>query len=145
MWASILCLTLAAEPGAFPLPAIDGKTIAPSNVPNRFRLPTRFDKVRSFYEQHFKGDKGISVTLARGDGGRLLTLVSRRPAELWAKALIREGNGETVIDVVPVLRGEHISLEGTPPKPSVQFIFGRDPAAAGAAAAIDHTDVLLKR
>ena len=57
-------------------------------------------------------------------GKRVLTLVSSRAGDTWKKAIVREGEVETVIDVTPVLRMAEEQIEGNG-KPLVQFIIGR--------------------
>jgi len=124
MLSTLLALTLTA--GSFPLPSIDGKALAATAEQKSFRLPMRFAKVRGFYDGQFIGDdaKGITTKLTGTTGKRVLTLVSSRAGDTWKKAVVREGEIETVIDVTPVLRMAEEQIEGNG-KPLVQFIIGR--------------------
>lgn len=124
MLSTLLALTLTA--GSFPLPSIDGKALAATPEQKTFRLPIRFEKVRSFYDGQFTGDeaKGITSKLSGTVGKRVLTLTSSRAGDTWKKAIVREGEIETVVEVTPVLRMEEAQIEGNA-KPLVQFIIGR--------------------
>jgi hypothetical protein len=125
--AGLAPLILLAS-GPFPLPAIDGKAVAVTSQQKHFRLPIRFDRVRAFYETHFSGEEGVGIAqrISGPAGQRVLTLISKRPGEWWAKALVREKNFETLVEVVPILRADATSIEGNA-KPLVQFIIGRSP------------------
>ena len=48
MISLVLSLLIAAP---FPLPAIDGKALAVTDGQKVFRLPMRFEKVKSFYAE----------------------------------------------------------------------------------------------
>jgi len=124
MLSTLLALTLTA--GSFPLPSIDGKPLAATAEQKSFRLPMRFEKVRGFYDAQFVGDdaKGITAKVSGTTGKRVLTLISSRAGDTWKKAIVREGEVETVIDVTPVLRMAEEQIEGNG-KPLVQFIIGR--------------------
>lgn len=121
MLALILATALAAP---FPLPAIDGKALAVKEGQKTFRLPTRFEKVRAFYEKELKGP--VLYDLAGWPGQRKLTIHNRGKGDSWARAIITEGELETVIEVVPVLRLAEEQIEGQG-KPLVEFVFGRSP------------------
>ncbi len=123
----MLPLVLAAVLSApFPLPAVDGKALAIKEGQKTFRLPTRFDKVRAFYDQQFKGVAEVSARVEGSAGARKLKLFSKRKGDGWARATVTESEMETVIEVVPVLRlaDEQIEARG---KPLVEFVFGRSP------------------
>ncbi|MDP3234781.1 MAG: hypothetical protein Q8N26_18510 [Myxococcales bacterium] len=123
MLSTLLALTLTA--GSFPLPTIDGKPLAATAEQKSFRLPMRFEKVRGFYDAQFIGDaKGITAKVSGTTGKRVLTLISSRAGDTWKKAIVREGEVETVIDVTPVLRMAEEQIEGNG-RPLVQFIIGR--------------------
>lgn len=124
MLSTLLALTLTA--GAFPLPAVDGKPAAAAPEQKQFRLPMRFERVRGFYEGQFAGEggKGVTSRLSGTPGKRVLTLTSSRPGDSWKKAVVREGEVETVVDVTPVLRLAEERIDGNG-KPLVQFIIGR--------------------
>lgn len=121
-----LAVSLALHAGSFPLPAIDGKPPAVSAEQKVFRLPMRFEKARAFYEGQFTGDDAAKVTTKVGtsNGKRTLTIVSSRAGDTWKKAVVREGEIDTVIEVTPVLRMAEEQIEGNA-KPLVQFIIGR--------------------
>ncbi|MBE2252540.1 MAG: hypothetical protein IAE78_23610 [Myxococcus sp.] len=140
MLSTVLALTLTA--GAFPLPTIDGKPFAASAEQRTFRLPMRFEKVRGFYDAQFAGDeaKGVTVKVSGAPGKRVLTLASSRAGDTWKKAVVREGEVETVIDVTPVLRLAEEQIEGNG-KPLVQFIIGRSGDVDRALQAIDRKHV----
>lgn len=143
MLSTLVALTLAAGP--FPLPSIDGKPLAATPEQKTFRLPMRFEKVRGFYEGQFTGDeaKGVTSKLSGTSGKRVLTLTSARAGDTWKKAVVREGETETVVEVTPVLRLEEAQIEGNA-KPLVQFIIGRSADVDRAVEAIGnkHTEQL---
>ena len=91
MLSTLLSLTLAA--GSFPLPSIDGKPLAATAEQKSFRLPMRFEKVRSFYDGQFTGDdaKGVTTKISGTSGKRVLTLIPTRAGDTWKKAVVREG------------------------------------------------------
>ena len=134
MIGCLLALTLAAP---FPLPMIDGKPLAVSEGQKTFRLPMRFEKVKRFYVDQL----GSSAELkeASPDGKRVLTLAPRGKSEAWRKAIIREGEVETVVEVTPVLRLEEETISGNA-RPLVEFIIGRSPEVQKAVTGIDHAD-----
>lgn len=121
-----LVVALVLEAGPFPLPAIDGKPPAVTAEQKKFRLPMRFEKVRAFYDGQFAGDdaKGITSKVGSTDGKRTLTLTSSRAGDTWKKAVIREGDVDTAVELTPVLRMADTQIEGNG-KPLVQFIIGR--------------------
>ncbi|MBI3180886.1 MAG: hypothetical protein HYZ28_01945 [Myxococcales bacterium] len=129
-----------AKPRApFPIPSLDGKPLAPAEGKKSYRLPLSFRAVERFYRERFGRAKGVSLSLAGDEGSRVLTLVSKRPSDAWAKAVVSEGQVDTTILVTPVLQlsAEEIEGRGTP---LVEFVFGRSPEAAKAAAEIDHLE-----
>ena len=132
---SLLLAAVLAAP--FPLPAVDGKALALKEGQKTFRLPTRFDKVRAFYEEQFKGVAEVTVRLEGTPGACKLQLATRRKADGWTRATVRESEMETVIDVVPVLRLAEENIEGHG-KPLVEFVFGRSAEVQKALDSIDH-------
>ncbi|MFZ5442829.1 MAG: hypothetical protein ACOZQL_22675 [Myxococcota bacterium] len=140
MIALLLSLTLAAP---FPLPAIDGKPLAVTEQQKSFRLPMRFEKVKAFYAEQLGAKAEVVMRESVADGRRVLTLTTKAKGESWTRAVIREGEVETVIDVTPVMRlpGDEITGNG---KPLVEFVFGRSPEVQKALERIDHTEQLRK-
>lgn len=119
-----LVLVVLASPASFPLPAIDGKAIAVTDKQKSFRLPIRFDKVRSFYDTQLKGAAGVTLKQTGDSGTRVLTIANRNKTDSWTTATVSEKDMETVIDVTPVLRMTETTVEGNG-KPLVEFIIGR--------------------
>ena len=72
-------------------------------------------------------------------GKRVLTLTAKGKSESWVKALVREGEIDTVIEVTPVMRlaEEEISGNG---RPLVEFIIGRSADVQKALNTIDHAE-----
>jgi hypothetical protein len=142
-----LVLVVLGAAGAFPLPSLDGKPLATSAKQTSFRLPLRFDRVRAFYEAQFpEADRAqVQLTLGGTGGKRTLTLVSRRADDTWRKAVVREGEIDTVIEVTPLIRLDETAIEGNG-KPLVQFVIGRSADVKRAVDAIDdkHTEQLRK-
>jgi hypothetical protein len=124
MLTTTLALLLAAAP--FPLPSVDGKALAVSPTQKVFRLPMRFEKVRGFYQEQFTGDdaQGVTSRVSGASGKRVLTITSKRPGDPWTKALVREGEVDTVIEVTAVLQMKEESVSGSA-RPLVQFVIGR--------------------
>jgi len=121
MISLLLSLTLSAS---FPLPAIDGKPLAVSEGQKVFRLPMRFEKVKKFYAEQFSATAEVTSVETRVAGKRLLTLTTRARGESWKKAIVREGEVDTVVEVTPVIQLTQEKISGNG-KPLVQFIFGR--------------------
>lgn len=136
MIAALLTLTLAAAP--FPLPAVDGKPLAITEGQKSFRLPMRFERVRAFYEERFKGAAGITVRVTGVSPSRALTLSSTRTTDSWKSATAKEGETETVVDVKAVLQMTEDKIAGK--GPPVEFIITRSAEVQGALKSIDHTD-----
>jgi len=146
MRAALLCLalllpalSLAAEPSLkpFPLPAIDGKPLAVQKGQKSFRVPTRFAKVEAFLREQFKADAKVVLKSAGGDGARTLTVTSKRPDDAWAKAVVKEGEVDTTVELTPVLRFEEQQVDGR--MPLVIFI-PRSADAAKDADSIEHLE-----
>jgi hypothetical protein len=111
--ALLLPLCAAAQAGQpFPLPAPDGKALAVSPGQKAFRLPVRFEAAERFYRQQFDKQEGIRIHPELKDGRRLLRIESKRSGELWAKATLREGELETIVELVPVLRADETTVQG---------------------------------
>ncbi|MDP2272466.1 MAG: hypothetical protein Q8N23_32970 [Archangium sp.] len=139
MIALVLSLVVAAP---FPLPAIDGKPLAVSEGQKVFRLPMRFEKVKSFYLEQL----GASATVIEKSvaGNRVLHVTAKGKAESWVKAVVREGEVDTVIEVTPVMRlaEEEISGNG---RPLVEFIIGRSGDVQKALNTIDHAEQMRSK
>jgi len=136
MTALIVALALAATP--FPLPSIDGKPLAVTEKQKVFRLPMRFEKVRSFYEERYGAgkEKDVTFTVSGSPGSRKVLLASKRKGDTWTRAEVKEGEVETVVEVTPVLRMEEIGVSGNG-KPLVEFIISRSPEVDNAVKSID--------
>lgn len=135
MISLLVALTLAAP---FPLPAIDGKAPAVTEKQKTFRLPMRFEKVKAFYAEQLKA-ADVTQREAVVEGRRVLTITTKATTESWTKAVIREGEVDTSVDVTPVMRLSEESISGNA-RPLVQFVFGRSPDVDQAVKAIDHTE-----
>lgn len=135
MLALLAALVLQAP---FPLPAVDGKPLAVSPGQRSFRLPLRFERVRAFYDAELAGQPDVTVRLEGTPGRRRLVLTSKRKGDSWTRAVAKEGELETVVDVVPVLRLEEEQVQGSA-KPLVEFVLGRSPEVQKALQSIDHT------
>src|SRR5262249_40214030 len=118
----------ALQAASFPLPAIDGKALAVSEKQKTFRLPMRFEKVRTFYDEQFGKEKDVSMKLEGTSGKRVLALSTKRKGDRWSKAKVKDGELETVVEVTPVLEGDEQLVSGTG-TPLVQFVFERSPDA----------------
>jgi hypothetical protein len=136
MISLVLSLLVAAP---FPLPAIDGKPLAFSDGQKVFRLPMRFEKVKSFYAQQLGPD--VAVTEKTVGGKRVLTLVARGKSESWVKAIVREGEVDTTIEVTPVMRLAEETISGNG-RPLVEFIILRSPDVQKALERIDTAEQL---
>jgi hypothetical protein len=136
MFTALLTLTLTAAP--FPLPAVDGKPLAVTEGQKSFRLPMRFEKVKAFYEEHFKDARGVTVRLSGTSGARTLALETSRTSDAWKSATVKEGELETVVDLKPVMQlgAEQINGKGPP----VEFILTRSPEVDRSLQTIDHTE-----
>jgi hypothetical protein len=121
-----LALVVLASSASFPLPAIDGKALAVSQKQTSFRLPLRFEKVRSFYDAQLKGAPGVTLRTTGQPGERVLTIVDKNRADAWTAAKVTEKEMETVIEVTPVLRMSETTVEGNA-RPLVEFIISRSP------------------
>lgn len=134
-------LVLLVLASSFPLPTLDGKPLAVTEHQTSFRLPQRFDKVRTFYVEQFKTRPAVSFRVTGTPGQRVLTLTNHDKADTWRTATLRERETETVVDVVPVLRMEQTAIEGNG-RPLVEFIIGRSPDVEKAVQGIDHTEAI---
>lgn len=133
MISLVLALTLAAP---FPLPAIDGKPLAVTEGQKVFRLPMRFEKVKKFYSEQLPE---AAVVEKHVEGKRVMTLSAKGKAESWTRAVVREGEVETVIEVTPVLRLEDEKISGNG-RPLVEFVIGRSGDVDKAVKSIDHAE-----
>lgn len=142
MTAAALALFLSAS---FPLPSVDGKPLAVTESQKTFRYPLRFETIRAFYEERFGKRQVATVkwSMTGAPGERVLTLINADKKDTWRKAVVREQEAETVIDVTPVIRLADEQIEGNG-RPLVQFVFGRSPDVDKAVQGIDHTDALRR-
>ncbi len=136
----LLALVLAAP---FPLPSIDGKPLAVTAKQKTFRLPMRFEKVKKFYAEQLLVQPGVAQRETGVSGQRVLTLTTDAKGETWKKAVVRERETETVVEVTPVLVLDEEAISGRA-KPLVQFVFGRSPEVTKAVEGIDHTEAVRK-
>lgn len=139
--SALLALVLLAAP--FPLPSVDGKPLAVTARQTVFRLPQRFETVKAFYLEQFKGEPQVTVRPAGAGGQRTLTLKSARKGDAWVLATVREEELSTVVEVKPVLQMDTEAVEGKA-GPLVHFVFGRSPEAAKAAQDIDHLEAVRR-
>src|SRR3954471_1214207 len=129
-----------APPEPFPLPLVGGKPVAVTPGQKTFRLPLGYARVAAFYRDQFRGTAGVAlVERAPGDAARELTLRSLRKTDAWSRAVVREVDGGTTVDVTPVLRADAQDVKGTA-GPLVQFVIGRSDEARKAAESIDHLE-----
>ncbi len=138
MLASLLAVWMSAAP--FPLPAVDGKPIAVTYGQTSFRLPMRFEKVRAFYEAHFKGTVGVTVRVSGTPGNRSLVLASARTTDGWKSATVNEGDTQTVVELKAVLQMNSVDIAGK--GPPVEFILTRSPEVQKVLQTIDYTEAM---
>lgn len=137
----VLALVLAAP---FPLPSIDGKPLAVTASQRTFRLPMRFEKVKKFYTEQVLARPGVAFRETGVSGQRVLTLSTSAKGDPWTRAVVRERETETVVEVTPVLVLDAEAIEGTAPRPLVQFVIGRSADVQKAVEGIDHTEAVRK-
>lgn len=121
-----------------PLPSVDGKALAIAPGQKVFRVPLRFARVEAFYREQFKADEKVALKSAGADGKRTLTLVSKRLDDTWAKAVVKEGEVETAVEVTPVTRLDEEKVEGRA-MPLV-IVIPRSAEAAKTADSIEHLE-----
>ncbi|MFO0597204.1 MAG: hypothetical protein U0228_17960 [Myxococcaceae bacterium] len=131
-----LALILAAS---FPLPTVDGKAPAVTRDQKVFRLPIGFERVKTFYGEQFGKNDAVKFKESVVDGKKTLTLTTAAKSETWTKAVIKQGEVETVIEVTAVMQLDAETINGNG-KPLVEFVFGRSPDVDKAVKSIDHTD-----
>lgn len=136
----VLCVTLAAP---FPLPTVDGKPPAVAKDQKIFKLPVGFARVKSFYAEQLGKTEGVKIVETLKDGHKLLTITTASKNESWTRALVREGDVETTIEITPVLRFKDEEITGNG-KPLVEFVFGRSAEVDKALKSIDHLDDVRK-
>lgn len=119
-----LALAFALQATSFPLPAIDGKPLAVTDKQKTFRLPLKFERVRAFYEEQLGKEKDVSLKVTGVSGSRVINLSSKRKGDRWTKAVVKEGELETIVDVTPVMELGEVQVNGTG-TPLVQFVFQR--------------------
>jgi hypothetical protein len=138
MFELLLSMALMAP---FPLPAPDGKSLAVKEGQKTFRLPSRFERVKAFYEERFRDDRDVTMRTEGQPGARQLKLVSRKKGDTWVRATVSEREMETVVDLVPVIQLDEEKIAGNG-KPLVEFVIGRSPEVKKA---VDSTgDPLLR-
>jgi hypothetical protein len=140
MIALLLSLTLAAP---FPLPTVDGKAPAVMKDQKVFKLPVGFARVKAFYSDQLGKTEGVKIVETQKDGRRLLTITTASKSESWTRAVVHEGEVETVIEVTPVMRFKDEEITGNG-KPLVEFVFGRSPEVDKAVNSIDHLNDIRK-
>lgn len=136
MISAVLALMLAAP---FPLPAIDGKPLAVVKDQKIFRVPLGFERVKAFYTDQLGAQPDVTLRVSSASGTKTLTIATTSKGETWKRAVIREGEHETVIEITPVMRLEEEQISGNG-KPLVEFVFGRSPEVDKAVKSIDHTE-----
>jgi hypothetical protein len=130
-----------APPEPFPLPMIGGKPLAIAPGQKTFRLPLGYARVAAFYREQFRGVSGVTLTERSPDGApRELVVRSLRTTDTWAKAVVKEVEGGTTVEVTPVLRADAEDVKGAGARPLVQLVIGRSEEARKAAEAIDHLE-----
>jgi hypothetical protein len=134
---------LLALASAFPVPAVDARPVAASERPTSFRLPRRFEVVRAFYAEQFRGRPMVTTRLTGTPGSRVLTFTNRDRADTWRSATVTERATETLVEVTGVLRMEADQVEGSA-RPLVEFILGRSPEVDRAVRSIDHTEAIRR-
>lgn len=136
MISTLLALMLAAP---FPLPAVDGKPLAVVKDQKVFRVPMGFDRVKAFYASQLGADAQVKLAETSDKGVRVLTLTTSSKTDSWKRAVVRQGEVETVIEVTPVMRLEEEAISGNG-KPLVEFVIGRSAEIDKAIKSIDHTE-----
>src|SRR5436190_20032115 len=122
-----------APPEPFPLPLVGGKPISVAPGQKTFRLPLGYARVTAFYRDQRRGAAGVTLAERTPAGApRELTIRSLRKTDAWASAVVREGEGETTVEVTPILRADAQAVKGTA-SPLVQFVIGRSDEARKAA------------
>jgi len=143
----VLCLVaLAAEAFAaasegassFPLPSLDGKPLAVAPGQTKFRVPMGFDRLERFYRDQFRAMPEVTISSHRAEGTRRLVITSRRKGDVWARAVVKEGELETVVEVKPMLLLDEARVDGS--ATPLVIIIPRSEEAARAARDIDHTE-----
>ncbi len=135
----VLAITLAAP---FPLPAVDGKPLSVTEGQKVFRLPMKFETVKKFYLEQLGPEANAGVKSV--EGKRVMTLSAKGKAESWTKAVVREGEVETVIEVTPVMRLGEEQIAGNA-RPLVEFVIGRSGEVDKAIKSLDHADQMRAR
>jgi hypothetical protein len=120
---------------------VGGKPIAIAPGQKTFRLPLGFARVAGFYRDQFRGVAGVTLTehAPRRDAPRELVVRSLRATDTWAKAVVRETDAGTTVDVTPVLRADAQDVKGAA-RPLVEIVIGRSDEARKAVESIDHLE-----
>jgi hypothetical protein len=130
---------LAQPPArAFPLPSPDGKALAAGSDQRTFHVPFGFARVEQFYRERFGAESKVTLQASTTNGRRMLTLKSSRAGDSWAKAVVREGEVETTVEVTPVLRADAERVEGSG-RPLVELVMTRSQEVDRMVQSIDHT------
>jgi hypothetical protein len=128
---------VAESPAPFPLPSPDGKPLAATPGQRTFRVPYRFARVEQFYKERFARESKVTLTPSAVDGRHTLTLKSSRSGDTWAKAVIKEGEVDTTVEVTPVLRAGEERVEGNG-RPLVELVLTRSRDFDQMVNSIDH-------
>lgn len=123
-----------------PLPSLDRKPLAAGAEGQKsFRVPMRFAAVEKFYREQLGKMDGITLKRSEAGGKKLLTLTSKRKDDTWAKATVKEGEVDTLVEVIPIARFDAAKVEGRG-RPLVEIMISRSEEAAKDAAGIDHME-----
>jgi hypothetical protein len=133
-----LAASAASPPRPFPLPSADGKTLAAGADQRTFHVPFGFARVAQFYRGRFRDEPGIKLSATQNDGRRVLVIKTTRADDAWAKAVVREGEVQTTVEVTPVLRAEAEHVEGTG-RPIVELVLTRSQEVDRMVQSIEHT------
>jgi hypothetical protein len=128
----------AEAPAPFPLPSPDGKPLAATAGQHTFRVPFRFARVEQFYKERFGRETKVTLAPSVVEGRHVLTLKSSRGADTWARAVIKEGEVDTTVEVTPVLRAGEERVEGNG-RPLVELVLTRSKDFDAMVNSIDHT------
>ena len=100
------------SPRPLPLPLVGDKALAVTPGQRSVRAPLRFAKVEAFYRSEFRETAGVELRSSLRGGRRVLTVLSLRTGDAWAKAVVHEGDVDTLIEVTPVLRMDAQQVDG---------------------------------
>jgi hypothetical protein len=135
--AASLAAEAASHDKPFPLPEIDGKKIAVASGQTSFSLPMKFSRAEAFFREQFKQEPRITLKAAGAEGTRSLTIESKRLSDAWAKAVVKEREVTTTVDVTFIFVAPTGDVAGK--MPPVLFI-PRSAEAAKDADSIEHLE-----